>query len=71
MMEAARTSETVLLYQSTWCYTPEDSHLLVFCSLLVSEHFNKQLRQYVLAPENIKACVLKVQTDQRGGQNLI
>jgi hypothetical protein len=28
MMEAARTSETLVqLYQTTWCYNPEDSHL--------------------------------------------
>jgi hypothetical protein len=30
MMEAARTSETLVkLYQTTWYYNPEDSHLLV------------------------------------------
>jgi hypothetical protein len=29
MMEAARTSETLLnFYQTTWRYNPEDSHLL-------------------------------------------
>jgi hypothetical protein len=28
MMEAARTSETLVnFYQTTWCYNPEDSHL--------------------------------------------
>jgi hypothetical protein len=28
MMEAASTSETsVNVYQTTWCYNPEDSHL--------------------------------------------
>jgi hypothetical protein len=38
MMEAARTSETLVhFYQTTWCYNPEDSHLnsrifsLTFC----------------------------------------
>jgi hypothetical protein len=28
MMEAARTSETLVnFYQTTWCYNPEDTHL--------------------------------------------
>jgi hypothetical protein len=28
MMEAARTSKTLVnFYQTTWCYNPEDSHL--------------------------------------------
>jgi hypothetical protein len=28
MIEAARTSETLVnFYQTTWCYNPEDSHL--------------------------------------------
>jgi hypothetical protein len=28
MMEAARTSETLVnFYQTRWCYNPEDSHL--------------------------------------------
>jgi hypothetical protein len=33
MMEAARTSETLVkFYQTTWHYNPEDSHLLsVIC----------------------------------------
>jgi hypothetical protein len=32
MMEAARTSETLVnLYQSTWHYNPEDSHLRFNC----------------------------------------
>jgi hypothetical protein len=30
MMEAVQASETVVnLYQSTWCYNPEDSHLQI------------------------------------------
>jgi hypothetical protein len=29
MMEATRTSETLVnFYQTKWCYNPEDSHLL-------------------------------------------
>jgi hypothetical protein len=32
MMEAARTSETLVhFYQTTWCYNPEDSHLCTHC----------------------------------------
>jgi hypothetical protein len=39
MMEAARTSETLVnFYQTTWCYNPEDSnlhiiYLFIYCSL--------------------------------------
>jgi hypothetical protein len=32
MMEAARTSETLVnFYQTTRCYNPEDSNLLINC----------------------------------------
>jgi hypothetical protein len=32
VMEAARTSETLVnFYQTTWCYNPEDSHLHNWC----------------------------------------
>jgi hypothetical protein len=31
MMEAASTFETLVnFYQTTWCYNPEDSHLIMF-----------------------------------------
>jgi hypothetical protein len=34
MMEAARTSETLVsFYQTTWCYNPEDSNLRFNCLL--------------------------------------
>jgi hypothetical protein len=34
MMEAARTSETLVqLYQTTRCYNPEDSHHLIFIQI--------------------------------------
>jgi hypothetical protein len=32
MMEAVRTSETLVnFYQTTWRYNPEDSHLCIHC----------------------------------------
>jgi hypothetical protein len=39
MMEAARTSETVNFYQTTWLYNPEDSHL---CT-----HHRENLKSYL------------------------
>jgi hypothetical protein len=44
MMEAARTSETLVnFYQTTWCYNPEDSHLphlilFIYLRLMTSRH---------------------------------
>jgi hypothetical protein len=41
MLEAARTSETLVnFYQTTWCYNPEDSHLRT--------HSRENLKSYVL-----------------------
>jgi hypothetical protein len=44
MMEAARTSETLVnFYQTTWCYNPEDSCLItsLVCTLC-KEHITKK-----------------------------
>jgi hypothetical protein len=64
MMEAARTSETLVnFYQTTWRYNPEDSHLLVsvdqVCSLYTVPH--QEVLLYTLGPENLPDGVVFVQ----------
>jgi hypothetical protein len=63
MMEAARTSETLVnFYQTTWCYNPEDSNLQVyyvpiwcFCFLLyehLQKTFNRINRERIFIYQN-------------------
>jgi hypothetical protein len=43
MLEAVSISETLVnFYQTTWCNTPEDSHLLKFLFLIPSLHDNQK-----------------------------
>jgi hypothetical protein len=43
MMEAARTSETLVnFYRTTWCYNPEDSNL--------HTHRRENLKSYYIRP---------------------
>jgi hypothetical protein len=49
MMEAVQTSETMVnLYQSTWRYNPEDSHLIHVKRIYMfdEEYFNKTAKEY-------------------------
>jgi hypothetical protein len=39
MMEAARTSETVNFYQTTWCYNPEDSNFTFIIVYIITVYF--------------------------------
>jgi hypothetical protein len=51
MMEAARTSETLVqLYQTTRCYNPEDSHL--------HTHRRENLKSYFIYFDGICCSVL-------------
>jgi hypothetical protein len=44
MMEAARSSETLVnFYQTTWCYNPEDSHLCTHCHENLKSYYQYSL----------------------------
>jgi hypothetical protein len=60
MMEAARTSETLVnFYQTAPCYNPEDSHLLLHCLFRVYEGHAPILPDTSKLEDNIK-MVLKL-----------
>jgi hypothetical protein len=50
-MEAARTSETLVnFYQTTRCYNPEDSHLVVYCLCIFVYCFKVQIVEWLRGP---------------------
>jgi hypothetical protein len=56
MIEAARTSETLVnFYQTTWCYNPEDSHL--------RNHHRENVKSYK-HPFAVQSPKQKLQTGQ-------
>jgi hypothetical protein len=62
MMEAARTSETLVnLYQTTRCYNPEDSHLQVIC-IIATAYKRKSWSKIVffLEMRKVSAVLMKI-----------
>jgi hypothetical protein len=59
MMEAAKTSETLVnFYQTTLCYNPEDSHLHIEYSLLIGgeEGYNRVTSDRTTSDPDVGCC---------------
>jgi hypothetical protein len=51
MMEAARSSETLVnFYQTTWRYNPEDSHLQLHICLTSAADLNMMMMRKISEP---------------------
>jgi hypothetical protein len=69
MMEAARSSETLVnFYQTTWCYNPEDSHRHTHCHENLKSYLDLTLLGSFAGVADGLGLEIQVLTQQGGKQ---